>query len=95
MKLGEILDSLVSSELANLGLTDINDVRVGKHISMELEANSQEEASTKVDTACKKYVKSVKSKDVHTPEKHPEYISIYPKRLSRYKMVGSACDSLY
>lgn len=31
------------------------------------------------DTACKKYVSSSKSKDVHAPEKHPEYKSVYPE----------------
>lgn len=31
------------------------------------------------DTACKKYVKSSKSKDVHAPEKHSEYQTSYSK----------------
>ncbi len=43
----------VSQGLEGLGLNDVNNVRVGKHITLELEAENEEEASSKVDTACK------------------------------------------
>ena len=38
----------------NIGLTEITNVRIGKHITLEVEANSEEEASEKVDKACSK-----------------------------------------
>jgi phosphoribosylformylglycinamidine synthase subunit PurS len=57
MPLKEILDpqgKAVKLGLNNLGLNKFNDVRIGKHITCELEANSEEEAKQMVDTACKK-----------------------------------------
>ena len=53
----ELLDpqgKTVVSNMKNLNIAGIADVRIGKHIHMTLEANSKEEASQKVDTACKK-----------------------------------------
>lgn len=53
----ELLDpqgKTVVSNMKNLNITNISDVRIGKHIRMTLEANSKEEASQKVETACKK-----------------------------------------
>jgi len=44
----------VSNSMPNIGLPQIHDVRIGKHISMELEAATESEASEMVDTACKK-----------------------------------------
>jgi phosphoribosylformylglycinamidine synthase len=44
----------VSNSMPNIGLPQIHDVRIGKHISMELEATSESEANEMVDTACKK-----------------------------------------
>jgi phosphoribosylformylglycinamidine synthase subunit PurS len=57
MPLKEILDpqgKAVKLGLANLGIKDVADVRIGKHITMELEASSQAEAEKNVETACKK-----------------------------------------
>ena len=57
MPLKEILDpqgKAVKLGLANLGIKDVADVRIGKHITMELEAANQAEAETNVETACKK-----------------------------------------
>jgi phosphoribosylformylglycinamidine synthase len=57
MPLKEILDpqgKAVSLGLANLDIKNVLDVRVGKHISLQLEAASREEAVEKVETACKK-----------------------------------------
>jgi phosphoribosylformylglycinamidine synthase len=53
----EILDSqgkAVSSSMHNLNLSAIDNVRIGKHITLEVEAQSAEEACSKVDEACKK-----------------------------------------
>ncbi len=43
----------VERSLVNLGLETIEDVRVGKHINLAVEAESREEAEAIVDKACK------------------------------------------
>ena len=53
----ELLDpqgKAVLGGLANLGLNGINDVRIGKNISLQVEANSSEEAKTIAEEAAKK-----------------------------------------
>jgi phosphoribosylformylglycinamidine synthase subunit PurS len=53
----EILDpqgKAVKSGLNNLGLTSVEDVRIGKHIVLFLEAENQTEAEFMADSACKK-----------------------------------------
>lgn len=57
MPLKELLDpqgKAVNSGLHNLGLTGVNDVRIGKHISLAIEANSKEEAEQMTAEACRK-----------------------------------------
>ncbi|MCG3166060.1 MAG: Phosphoribosylformylglycinamidine synthase subunit PurS [Bacteroidia bacterium] len=57
MPLKELLDpqgKAVGAGMKNLGLTEIHDVRIGKHISLELEAATKEAATEKVEQACKK-----------------------------------------
>ena len=52
----EILDpqgKAVTGSMKNLGLSEIHNIRIGKHISLEIEANSVETANAKVDEACK------------------------------------------
>jgi phosphoribosylformylglycinamidine synthase PurS subunit len=52
----EILDpqgKAVTGSMKNIGLGEITNVRVGKHISLEVEAENEAEASEKVDRACK------------------------------------------
>ena len=44
----------VSNTMKNIGLPEINGVRIGKHIRLFIDANSEAEASEKVDDACKK-----------------------------------------
>ena len=44
----------VTSSMKNLGLPEIENVRIGKHISLGIEASDKNEAQTKVDEACKK-----------------------------------------
>lgn len=44
----------VSSSMKNLGLSEITNVRIGKHISLEIEAANESEAGAKVDDACKR-----------------------------------------
>ncbi|MFD0792272.1 phosphoribosylformylglycinamidine synthase subunit PurS [Mucilaginibacter litoreus] len=52
----EILDpqgKAVTGSMKNLGLSEIQNIRIGKHISLEIEADSEATASAKVDEACK------------------------------------------
>ena len=44
----------VTSGMKNLGLNQIDNVRVGKHITLEIEAADKDEAAEKVEEACKK-----------------------------------------
>ncbi|HTD41242.1 MAG TPA: phosphoribosylformylglycinamidine synthase subunit PurS [Mucilaginibacter sp.] len=52
----EILDpqgKAVTGSMKNLGLTEIHNVRIGKHISLEIEAENEDIANSKVEQACK------------------------------------------
>lgn len=52
----EILDpqgKAVTGSMKNLGLSEIQNVRIGKHITLEIEAESEETANQKVDQACR------------------------------------------
>jgi len=40
--------------MKNIGIPEIANVRIGKHINLEVEANDKNVAKEKVDTACKK-----------------------------------------
>jgi len=44
----------VSSTMKNIGLPEIDNVRIGKHITLEVEAKDQKTAKAKVEDACKK-----------------------------------------
>lgn len=53
----ELLDpqgKTVAANMGNLNLTEITDVRIGKHITLNIEADSEATAQEKVDLACKK-----------------------------------------
>ena len=57
MPLKSLLDpqgKAVSASMVNVGLSEIKNVRIGKHITLEVEAKNEESASAKVDEACKK-----------------------------------------
>ena len=57
MPLPALLDpqgKAVSSNMKNIGLSSIDKVRIGKHITLEVEAGSQAEAEEQVKTACEK-----------------------------------------
>lgn len=57
MPLKEILDpqgKAVTGSMKNMGLAEIQQVRIGKHISLEVEAENEGAARQKVDEACKK-----------------------------------------
>lgn len=44
----------VSKNLPNLGIQGVHDVRIGKHIQLELEAPSESEAREIAEQSCKK-----------------------------------------
>lgn len=53
----ELLDpqgKVVVKNLPSLGVTGVSDVRIGKHVTIELEAANEQEAHDKVEVACKK-----------------------------------------
>ena len=57
MPLKALLDpqgKAVTASMGNMGLSEIQNVRIGKHIHLELEASSKDAASAKVDEACRK-----------------------------------------
>ncbi len=57
MPLKALLDpqgKAVTRSLHTIGFSAMDNVRIGKHISIELEANSLEEANMQVEEACKK-----------------------------------------
>jgi phosphoribosylformylglycinamidine synthase len=44
----------VTGAMKNLGLSEIHNVRIGKHITLEVEADDETSANHTVDEACKK-----------------------------------------
>jgi phosphoribosylformylglycinamidine synthase subunit PurS len=57
MPLKELLDpqgKAVQGSLQNLGMGSIQDVRIGKHITLQIEASSAEDAKAIATQACEK-----------------------------------------
>lgn len=57
MPLEALLDpqgKAVSNSMKNIGLSEIDGVRVGRHVRLFVEADSKEAAEAKVNEACKK-----------------------------------------
>ncbi|QEH43701.1 phosphoribosylformylglycinamidine synthase subunit PurS [Chitinophaga sp. XS-30] len=57
MPLKELLDpqgKAVLGGLKNLGLGNVHDVRIGKHITLQIEAASKEDAQQIAENACQK-----------------------------------------
>jgi len=57
MPLKALLDpqgKAVAHGLKNIGLDAVENVRIGKHITLEVNADTKEAAQSKVDEACKK-----------------------------------------
>jgi len=53
----ELLDpqgKAVVNNLSHLDLSDVTDVRIGRHVTMSLDAASEAEARQTVETACQK-----------------------------------------
>ncbi|MFT5336189.1 MAG: phosphoribosylformylglycinamidine synthase PurS subunit [Sphingobacteriales bacterium] len=57
MPLDALLDpqgKAVTNNMKNIGLAEIGNVRIGKHISLVIDAGNEQEAEQKVTEACKK-----------------------------------------
>jgi len=57
MPLEALLDpqgKAVGNSMKNLGLNEIDNVRIGKHITLHIEAKDEKEAHSKVEEACEK-----------------------------------------
>ncbi|MFZ9028312.1 MAG: phosphoribosylformylglycinamidine synthase subunit PurS [Crocinitomicaceae bacterium] len=57
MPLDALLDpqgKAVTGSMKNIGLDAIDNVRIGRHIRLNVEASSEDEANKLVDEACKK-----------------------------------------
>lgn len=57
MPLDALLDpqgKAVTGSMKNIGLDSIENVRIGRHIRLNVEASSEDEAKNIVDEACKK-----------------------------------------
>ncbi|MGB1217873.1 MAG: phosphoribosylformylglycinamidine synthase subunit PurS [Saprospiraceae bacterium] len=62
MPLKELLDpqgKTVGKNMGNVGISGIENVRIGKRIELLIDANDQAEAEGKVETACKKLLTNV------------------------------------
>lgn len=73
MPLAELLDpqgKAITGSLHNLGLKSIENVRVGKQISLSIEASSKEEANQMVERACKQLLANavMESYEIHISE---------------------------
>ena len=57
MPLKTLLDpqgKAVTGSMSNIGLSEIENVRIGKHITLEINAKNKEQAEEKTEEACKK-----------------------------------------
>ncbi len=64
----ELLDpqgKAVVNNLKHLDLSDVTDVRIGRHVSMTLEAATETEARQKVETACQKLLANAIMESYH------------------------------
>jgi len=64
----ELLDpqgKAVQHSMGNLHIEGVEDVRIGKHIRLDIEAGSKEEAAAKVDEACKKLLANLIMETYH------------------------------
>ncbi len=62
MPKAELLDpqcKVVVKNLPNIGIEGVDDVRIGKHVTISLAAKNADEAEEKVENACKKLLANV------------------------------------
>ena len=95
MPLKALLDpqgKAVSQSMKNLHLAEISNVRIGKHISLEVEAVDKNTAQSKVDEACKKLLANqiMESYNFELVETRPMvFDSFYVSMLSEKYKNGS------
>ncbi len=68
MPLKALLDpqgKAVGHGLKNMGISSVDNIRIGKHITLEIEADNKEEAGKKVDEACKKLLSNPVMESYH------------------------------
>ena len=68
MPLKALLDpqgKAVTSGLKKMGFTSVDNVRIGKHITLEIEAGDFESAKEQIDLACKKLLTNMVIEDYH------------------------------
>ncbi len=68
MPLKALLDpqgKAVGHGLKNMGINAVDNIRIGKHITLEIDAASKDEASKKVDEACKKLLSNPVMESYH------------------------------
>lgn len=64
----ELLDpqgKAVVNNMKHLDLSGIHDVRIGRHVTVSLEASDEADARQKVDTACKKLLANMIMETYH------------------------------
>lgn len=64
----ELLDpqgKAVVNNMKHLDLSGIHDVRIGRHVTVSLEASDEADARQKVDTACKKLLANLIMETYH------------------------------
>ena len=62
MPKAELLDpqgKVVVKNLPNVGIEGVQDVRIGKHVTLQLEADSEQAAHDKVERACSKLLANI------------------------------------
>ncbi len=68
MPLKALLDpqgKAVTSGLRKMGFTGVENVRIGKHITVEIEAEDADSAKKEIDLACKKLLSNPVIEDYH------------------------------
>ena len=55
----------VTHSMPSIGLNNVDNVRVGKFITMEIQAGSESEAQTTAETACKKLLANLIMESYH------------------------------
>ncbi|NDC39980.1 MAG: phosphoribosylformylglycinamidine synthase subunit PurS [Chitinophagia bacterium] len=55
----------VNSSVHNMGFTQINNIRIGKHIDMDIEATDAEAAKAMATDACQRLLANLVMEDYH------------------------------
>lgn len=75
MPIKELLDpqgKTIEKNLKNIDITELSNIRVGKHIDLKVDAASEEQAKQKVENACKKMFANLIMESYHFDIKEAE-----------------------